>query len=451
MERAFVVFLALASISLAAEPPDSETLCRTAPSTRDCAVLTNNLGSEYYSTGKYRGAELLFTRAISLWATEAPLSDDLAKAFHNLGAVYRAEGRNADAARSCLRALDLREALHGPMDLSLLPILNELGLAYLEMADYVQAEKTLQRAISIVQAHQAEETPDGADAFTAWGVVLETEGKNAEAITWLGKALAMRECLLGRDSVPVAETVHALALAFRQQGNLAQAESLYRRALEVYRRGFNPKSLVAVLNNLGRVLAEQTQYKEAEHLYREAIATAQQQLGPAHPDVAVGFSNLGKLMIARHKFADAEPLIRRAEQIDRQSFGSAHPRVGYDLSNEALVAAGRKHYDQAAGLYQKSQAILEKALPPNHPELGKLAARLADLYHLQGRLEESVALYRVALKILEQAWGPESPQLLAVLQSYEAVLHAHQEYAEAESVEVRATKIRTVEALRSAN
>src|ERR1700730_12289224 len=150
MERAFVVFLALASISLAAEPPDSETLCRTARSTRDSAVLTNNLGSEYFSAGKYRGAELLFTRAISLWATAGPLSDDLAKAFHNLGAVYRAERRNTDAARSCLQALDLREALHGPMDLSLLPILNELGMAYLEMADYVQAEKTLRSAISIV-------------------------------------------------------------------------------------------------------------------------------------------------------------------------------------------------------------------------------------------------------------------------------------------------------------
>ncbi len=50
--------------------------------------------------------------------------------------------------------------------------------------------------------------------------------------------------------------------------------------------------------------------------------------------------------------------------------------------------------------------------------------------------------------ILEQAWGPDNPQLLAVLQSYEALLRARQEYAEAESVQVRSTKIRVVEALR---
>ena len=113
--------------------------------------MTNNLGSAYFSAGKYREAELLFTRAISLWATESAPSDDLAKAFHNLGAVYRAEGRYADAARFYLRALGLRESLAGSRDITLLPILNELGLVYLEMADYVEAEKILQRAIAIVR------------------------------------------------------------------------------------------------------------------------------------------------------------------------------------------------------------------------------------------------------------------------------------------------------------
>jgi hypothetical protein len=60
-------------------------------------------------------------------------------------------------------------------------------------------------------------------------------------------------------------------------------------------------------------------------------------------------------------------------------------------------------------------------------------------------------LYRRALTILEQAWGPEDPQLLAILESYEALLRKRQEYAEAESVEVRSTKIRVAQALRNSN
>jgi tetratricopeptide (TPR) repeat protein len=449
VERAWVVFLALASILPAAEPP--QTPCPAAQSARDCAVAANNLGSAYFAAGKYREAELLFTRAISLWATETAPSDDLAKAFHNLGSVYRAEGRYADAARFYLRALDLRESLVGPQDVSLLPILNELGLVYLEMADYVQAEKTLQRAIAIVEKHHAEETTNGADAFAVWGVVLETEGKNADAIHWLGKALATRENLGGPDCAPAADAANDLALAYRQEGDLARAESLYRRALQAYRRGSDPRSLVAVLNNLGRVLAEQAQLKEAEQLYREAIGVAEQRLGPAHPDVAVGLSNLGKLMIARRKFSEAQPLLRRAGQIDLDNFGPDHPRIGYDLSNQALAAVGRKRYADADELYRKSLAILEKALPPNHPEIGKVAASLAKVYHAQGRLDESEALLRRALTILEQAWGPDNRQLLAILQSYEAVLRERENYAEAESVQVCSTRIRVAEALRNSN
>ncbi len=249
---------------------------------------------------------MLFARAISLWGADPAPSDDFAKTLHNLGAVYRTEGRDADAVRFDLRALDLRESLSGPHDLSLLPILNELGSVYLEMADFAHAEETLQRAIAIVEAHQAETTKNAADAFTAWGVVLETEGKNAEAIQWLGKALAIREKLAGPNSAAAADAAKDLALAYRQQGDLARAETLYRHALEAYRQASDPSGLVVVLNNLGRVLAEQSQYKEAERLYAEAIRVAEQQLGPEHPDVAAGLSSLGKLMIARRKFSDAD-------------------------------------------------------------------------------------------------------------------------------------------------
>ena len=109
------------------------------------------------------------------------------------------------------------------------------------MADYVEAEKTLQRAIAIVREHQAEETVDGGDAM------------------------------------------NNLGLTDRQLGRLADAEQLYRQALAVCVRIGDPEREVVVLNNLGRALVEQTRYKEAEQLYREAIGLAQRKLRPTHP------------------------------------------------------------------------------------------------------------------------------------------------------------------------
>src|ERR1700728_4214239 len=99
MERALVVFFALASITPAAEPLVTKTPCQPTKTTLDCAVLTNNLGSTYFAAGNYREAELLFQQAIELFTEASPRSDDLAKAFHNLAAVYHAEGRNTAAAQ----------------------------------------------------------------------------------------------------------------------------------------------------------------------------------------------------------------------------------------------------------------------------------------------------------------------------------------------------------------
>jgi tetratricopeptide (TPR) repeat protein len=234
MERAFVVFVALASISPAAEHLDLEpldfrpldSLCDSAQPSRECAALANKLGNEKSAARQYSEAETLFTRAISLGSAAEP-SEDLAKAYQNLGAVYQAEGRYSDAASIYESVIQLREFLTGPSDISLLPALNELGVVYLEKGDYERAERTSRRAISIARIYQTEQTTYGADAM------------------------------------------NNLALALLQQGRLSEAEDLYRRALAVYRRTSDPGSEVTVLNSLGRVLMERGQHKEARNCFNE--------------------------------------------------------------------------------------------------------------------------------------------------------------------------------------
>ena len=86
--------------------------------------------------------------------------------YHRLDdAVYRIEEKYSDAAHSFLGALDVRESLRGQGDVSLLPILNDLGRLYLEVGDSRQAENMLMRAMAIVEAQRAEESTDGADTL----------------------------------------------------------------------------------------------------------------------------------------------------------------------------------------------------------------------------------------------------------------------------------------------
>ena len=414
----------------------------------DPAVL-NNLGSRYYSAGRYTEAEPLLNRAVEIWSADSAAQPQFATALHNLAAVYRAQGRFAEALPLYERALELRQAVAGPNDPTLLPLLNNLALLYRDLADLNRARRTAARAISIAESQGVVETADGAAGFRALGAVLEAQGRIAEAKVALRRAMAIDERVLGPDHPSTADTINELALAYRHEGQWNEAARLYRRALAIYQAAPNSSQVPVALNNLAQTLAAQRQRNEAERLFRQALAESEKRYGPDHPDVAAELAGLADLLGSRHKYAEAERLLSRAQKIDRRRFPPDHPQIAYDLIHAADLAFERKQYGQSEDLLHQALAILNRTFAPNHPEIGKATASLAEIRRCQRRLDESEELYRHAVAILEQAWGPENPQLLTILERYSLVLRAREQYAQAAGVDTRVMKIRVSRTLRN--
>ena len=70
------------------------------------------------------------------------------------------------------------------------------------------------------------------------------------------------------------------------------------------------------LNNLALLYKAQGQYAQAEPLYKRALAIDEKALGPDHPDVAVSLNNLAALYRAMNRDDEAEPLEQRAARIE---------------------------------------------------------------------------------------------------------------------------------------
>jgi tetratricopeptide (TPR) repeat protein len=412
-------------------------------------VILSNLGAVFFQTDRFQEAELQLVRALTYWPNDVQPSEDLRNTLYNLAAVYRTQARYAEAASLYERALAVNDKLAGPLGSSAIPLLNGIALLDYNVAEYARARQSLERAISIIEASHGENTADAATTFATLGALLEAQGNAREAETWFLRALKIRELLFGQADPVVADTRVGLALVYRRENRLAEAADLDVSAIAAYEERHEAKSLPSALNNLGRIRAEQGRSKEAEQLFRRAIALWERQLGPTHPNVAAGLTSLGLLLCSRSKFNDAEPILRRARDIDVERFPANHPRIANDLNNMGVLALDRKHYAEAEEFLQEARAILEKCLPPSHPENGKVLARLAEVYYRESRLDASEALYRQALEILEQTWGPENPLLLPVLQDYSAVLRSRNNYADAASVDARIMKIRVKQTLRS--
>ncbi|KAL5371686.1 hypothetical protein DPSP01_014087 [Paraphaeosphaeria sporulosa] len=120
-------------------------------------------------------------------------------ALHNLGILYRNQGKLAEAEAMYSRALQGYEEALGPKHTSTLLTVNNLGLLYAD------------------------------------------QGKLAEAEAMYRRALQGYEEALGPKHTSTLTTVNNLGNLYRNQGKLAEAEAMYSRALQGREEALGPK------------------------------------------------------------------------------------------------------------------------------------------------------------------------------------------------------------------
>ena len=101
------------------------------------------------------------------------------------------------------------------------------------------------------------------------------------------------------------------------QGKLAEAEPLFRRALEGRERLLGAQHLDTLIcvGRLASLLHAQGELAEAEALYRRTLEGCEQQLGKEHPDTLESAKHMAALLEAQGKLklTEAERLAVRRE------------------------------------------------------------------------------------------------------------------------------------------
>ncbi|HMC90058.1 MAG TPA: DUF6165 family protein [Gemmataceae bacterium] len=244
--------------------------------------------------------------------------------------------------------------------------------------------------------------------------------------------------------MPIAPHVLSLGWSHYQAGNPAQAEQVFRQALDLdpdnadvwcllgivcraqghhaaavasYREALKRRpDFVEGLNNLGNVLVDQGQFEEAADCYRQVLRL--------RPDYAQAHNNLGVAYRFQGKFADAAACYREALRL-KPDYTDACNNLG-----DALKALGQLH--EAAGHYERALR-----LNPNYAEAhNNLGTALVKL----GRFDEAIAHHQRALELkprFADAWNNLANAYLAqrkpqeAVSSYREALRIRPDYAEA--------------------
>jgi tetratricopeptide (TPR) repeat protein len=197
-----------------------------------------------------------------------------------------------------------------------------------------------------------------------------------------------------KEHPDTAFSLNNLAVLLENQGNLAEAQPLFERALAIYEnvRGPEHGATAAVLNNLALLLQDQGKLAEARPLFERALAISEKALGPEHPNTATDMSNLARVLRDTGHANEAEPLFQKAIAIGEKALGRDHSTTQRYASHYArlLVQTGRAK--EALATAQSALATHEAASGPIHPWTKDSARVTADALDALGRTEEAKAL-----------------------------------------------------------
>jgi serine/threonine-protein kinase len=199
----------------------------------------------------------------------------------------------------------------------------------------------------------------------------------------------------GADSIQVSVALRQLGDVERQRSELSQSEVDLRRALAIQEKHQKPtdREIAHTLNNLGLVLQTRGDVAGAEPLFRRAV-----EISRLYPDQAsqtlVMMSNLGSVLVDRGNYAEAERVLRETLARRKEMLGANHPQVALSMNRLAHFLVRKGAWKEAESLYRDSLLRYQAAYPPSHPELLATKNNLAVLLQETGRFDEAEALYR---------------------------------------------------------
>jgi CHAT domain-containing protein len=199
----------------------------------------------------------------------------------------------------------------------------------------------LRKALPLVEKQAGPTSEDAARVINNLATIDSSQGRFEQADVLFKRALSIKEKLYGAEHFEVAVACSNLGLNFERWRRLHEAEPLYLRALAISEKlaaagqpaefGYTSPSqaLNSALENLGNLKLQQGQYAEAEPYYRRALQLQEKAFGENSPATAQTLSNLAALLERQQKFAEAEPLLDRAIRIAEA--GEAGSELRYNI------------------------------------------------------------------------------------------------------------------------
>jgi len=364
----------------------------TAIATADYLIGTFQLVNPATENPRTISAFEILTRSASRAAIELKdqpeilvrISDSLAQSYMNLGLYDEA----ASLLASRLPAIN-RTGAEGAAALS------TLGETYLRQGKTQLARRTLDSGLRLLEGNEAAAGPAGdvaaARVALAMARVSRADGRNAEALALLDRALARLGAAPRQHPLERARLLHTKGLVLLDEGDFNSAQAALEAARTSYVSELGPRHRL-----VGENLYDQAQNAYVAGKLDRALDLANQSeailsviLDTTNPFRAHVLALKGQILFGQGNLPAARAALDRAVAIYRQALGGPSYVIGISEVYLGLIASGQGDTRAALAYLDDAKLNYDASYGEIHPNHGDLLVNRAVVLERAGRAAEA--------------------------------------------------------------
>ena len=373
-------------VAEAASAPEAE------PATQAQAALER--GREHNRGWRFDAAVGELEVAVQLFQTAAePDPLKLMDAMSALGRAYRGAGRWQEAEAVLRRRLTIADGTQDAAERA--AALGDLAQAIAEAGDVKRAIPVFEEAIAIDEQLGRSDEHDGKmSRLHNLALALGDIGDEPGAIRLLERVLAADK---RKDpvSVSTANTMHNLALNYRDEGELTRAEDLFESAIRIItaKQGADHPRLVPSLNGLAGTLKLAGKLDEAELIYKQILSITGKGRGDGR---AIALADLGDLEVQRGRYGEALEHLDEALLLLRRLYPDprGNPEIVRTLIKRTAAHLGLDHVAEAERDTTVAIRMTTSIYAGHDAEIAEKIDWLADIWSDAGHAKRARILRR---------------------------------------------------------
>ncbi len=369
-----------------------------------------------------------YSQAEAIYLSILEISPNQPNALHNLGDLYRAQHKYAEAERFKKKSLQLVLYHQGENSKGTLNVMWGLAHVYELWGKHDKAE-TMYRTILEIERRML--SADDASTLSAMGDLARAyrlQLKHREAAEEYNKILAAQRKKLGEEDPKILKTMGDLALVYQSDHKYTEAQSLNGRILEIVRHksGADDASLHVVMGNLAENYRLLGKFGEAEELAVKVVDIRRRVLGQDHGSTLWAMNRLGVIYSNGSKYAEAEDTFNAVLKIDPEYIDA--------LANLGEVFRKKGMFGKAEDAYNKALRNVIGQYGEDYSGTQNVILELASFYWEQRKFGEAEALYSRLLTIRNRSLGGENTKTLQSMADLEKMYQLQNRHSEAAAI-----------------